>query len=179
MNRNILFSIAFLLTLAFSTVFSDVSNAASNHLLVEVEIPRMNVAEYHRPYVAIWLEDSKRKATQIALWYDLDMKDAEGKKWLKDIRQWWRRIGRKAEQPFDGLTSATKGPGEYAISIDLNAKHLKKLPAGEYQLRIEASREVGGKEVLNIPLSLPVQSNEYPLQAQGSTELGAVKVTLN
>ncbi|MDO6487748.1 DUF2271 domain-containing protein [Colwellia sp. 6_MG-2023] len=179
MNRNILFSIALLLTLAVSTVFSGVSNAASNQLLIEVEIPRMNVAEYHRPYVAIWLEDSNRKATQIALWYDLDMKDNEGAKWLKDIRQWWRRIGRKAEQPFDGLTSATKGAGKHTISVDLNAKELKALAAGDYQLRIEASREVGGKEVVNIPLTWPIKASDYPLKASGNSELGDVLIQVN
>ncbi|PQJ55189.1 hypothetical protein BTO11_06995 [Psychrosphaera saromensis] len=163
---------------ALSIVFSNVSVAADK-LLIDVEMPRMNVAEYHKPYVAIWLEDSNRKATQIALWYDLDMKDNEGAKWLKDIRQWWRRIGRSSQQPFDGLTSATKGPGKHSIVVDLTSKHLQSLPKGEYQLRIEASREVGGKEVVNIPLQWPVKSSDYPLSASGSTELGSIKVSID
>ena len=179
MNRNIFFYLSFYSMLALGSVLSGAAYAESNHLTVEVELPSKNVAEYHKPYVAIWIEDSTRKATQVALWYDLDMKGDKGKKWLKDIRQWWRRIGRKAEQPFDGLTSATKGPGKHIVSIDLNSKHLETLAAGEYQLRIEASREVGGKEVLNIPILWPLQSNEYPLQGQGKSELGAVRITFN
>ncbi|MBU2870921.1 DUF2271 domain-containing protein [Colwellia sp. E2M01] len=178
MNRNVFLKAVLLAVFCSATAFSSISSA-ENNLSVEVELPRLDVAEYHKPYVALWLEDSNRKATQIALWYDLDMKEDEGKKWLKDIRQWWRRIGRKAEQPFDGLTSATKGPGKHVIAIDLSAKHLQGLPAGEYKLRIEASREVGGKEVVNIPLVLPVNASDYPLQAQGSSELGAVEVKLN
>ncbi|MEP1448242.1 MAG: DUF2271 domain-containing protein [Paraglaciecola sp.] len=167
------------LSLVYSLAFGGFSYAADNSLSVEIEIPRMNVAEYHKPYVAVWLEDSNRRATQVALWYDLDMKDNEGKKWLKDIRQWWRRVGRKAEQPFDGLTSATKGPGKHRLSIDLDAKHLSSIPSGDYQLRIEASREVGGKEVINIPLFWPPKASDYPKSAKGSSELGNVNIQLN
>ena len=57
-----------------------------------VEIPKLSVAEYHRPYVAIWLEDANGKvAATLNIWYDIKLKDEEGEKWLKDIRQWWRR----------------------------------------------------------------------------------------
>ncbi|MDU0355328.1 DUF2271 domain-containing protein [Paraglaciecola aquimarina] len=164
------------LPLFSSLVWGSFSYAADNALTMQIDIPRMNVAEYHKPYVAVWLEDSSRKATQVALWYDLDMQDNEGKKWLKDIRQWWRRVGRKSALPFDGLTSATKGPGMHTLAIDLDAEHLADLAAGDYQLRIEASREVGGKEVLNIPLSWPPTASEYPLEAKGKSELGHIIV---
>ena len=175
MNRNFLFYLSLLSMLLFSRI----TFATDNSLIMEVEIPRMNVAEYHKPYVAIWLEDSNRKATHVALWYDLDMKDNEGEKWLKDIRQWWRRIGRSAQQSYDGLTSATKGPGKHKVTIDLNTKQLSLLSAGKYQLRIEASREVGGKEVVNIPLTWPISSSEFPLKATGKSELGNINIQLN
>jgi len=178
MNRTILSKLALVSMFTLNIVFSGASVAADK-LQIDVEIPRMNVAEYHKPYVAIWLEDSNRKSTQVALWYDLDMKDNEGAKWLKDIRQWWRRIGRSAQRPFDGLTSATKGPGKHSITVDLTLEQFKSLPKGDYQLRIEASREVGGKEVVNIPLQWPIKTSDYPLSASGSKELGSVKVTLN
>ena len=169
-----------IILLSISTIFAaGLVHAESKSLFVDVEIPRMDVAEYHKPYVAIWLESSDRKATQIALWYDVDMKNDKGKKWLKDIRQWWRRIGRKAQQPFDGLTSATKGPGKHSITVDLTSKQFKSLPKGDYQLRIEASREVGGKEVINIPFQWPIKSSDYPRSASGNKELGSINVRLN
>ena len=31
-------------------------NAVAADLTLKVEVPRLNVAEYHKPYVAIWLE---------------------------------------------------------------------------------------------------------------------------
>ncbi|MDZ4363786.1 DUF2271 domain-containing protein [Brevundimonas sp.] len=38
-------------------------------LSVAVEIPRINVAAYHRPYVAIWIERPDRIAVQtLAVW---------------------------------------------------------------------------------------------------------------
>src|SRR5690606_24519016 len=62
---------------------------------LEVEIPRIEVAEYHRPYVAVWLQTPDRKTVRdIAVWYDYKMPKEEGKKWLKDLRQWWRVSGR-------------------------------------------------------------------------------------
>ena len=31
----------------------------------------------------------------LSVWYDLKLKDNEGTKWLKDMRQWWRKTGRE------------------------------------------------------------------------------------
>ena len=76
---------------------------------LSIEIPRLTVAEYHRPYVAVWLERADQSFVgNIAVWYDLKLKDNEGTKWLKDMRQWWRRSGRELSMPVDGLSSATR-----------------------------------------------------------------------
>ncbi|MBL8648188.1 MAG: DUF2271 domain-containing protein, partial [Sphingosinicella sp.] len=64
--------------------------AAAQSIDLTVTIPRLSVAEYHRPYVAIWLEKAGAPAKTLAVWYDHDMKDNEGTKWLRDVRQWWR-----------------------------------------------------------------------------------------
>mgnify|MGYP001585622981 FL=1 len=38
---------------------------------VKVEIPRLNVAEYHRPYVSMWIERADQSpVTTLAVWYD-------------------------------------------------------------------------------------------------------------
>ena len=63
--------------------------AHAGTLELTVEIPKLNVAEYHRPYIAIWIEDASGKvAANLSVWYDIKLKDQEGEKWLKDIRQW-------------------------------------------------------------------------------------------
>ncbi len=45
---------------------------AAADLEISVEIPRLNVAEYHRPYTAIWIERPDQSfAANLAVWYQL------------------------------------------------------------------------------------------------------------
>lgn len=143
---------------------------------IEVEIPRLKVAEYHKPYVAFWLESEGQKPTNLAVWYDLKLKNGEGQKWLKDLRQWWRKSGRELELPIDGMTSATRVPGKHKLNYSGKAAALQ-IPPGEYRLMVEAAREVGGREVLSLPFSWPPKKHEY-IQAQGKSELGSVSLEL-
>ncbi|QIL89479.1 DUF2271 domain-containing protein [Microbulbifer sp. SH-1] len=152
--------------------------AQAETLQVSIEIPRLNVAEYHKPYVAVWLEDEARNATQIAVWYDLEMRNNEGEKWLKDLRQWWRRGGRSLDVPVDGITSATYGPGEHALEVAIAESDLAKLAPGKYRLRVEAAREVGGRELVEIPLIWPLEKSSLPLSARGEEELGSIRIAV-
>ena len=157
-------------------LFSAPSMAAE--LAMNVEIPRLQVAEYHRPYVALWLEQpDKRHVANLAVWYDLKLKDNEGEKWLKDMREWWRRSGRSLQMPVDGVSSATRAVGTHRLTFDSSQGPLKDLPAGEYRLVVEAAREVGGRELLRLPFSWPPQNVEEQ-QAQGASELGTVTLEL-
>ena len=80
-------------------------SAIAADLDLSIEIPRLKVAEYHRPYVAAWIERPDNSvAANLLVWYDVDMKNGEGTKWLKDIRQWWRRSGRTLKMPVDGVS---------------------------------------------------------------------------
>jgi hypothetical protein len=151
-------------------------DAAAADLNVKVEIPRLNVVEYHRPYVAVWLERPDQSvAANLSVWYDLKKKDNEGTKWLKDMRQWWRKTGRDLQMPADGLSAATRAPGEQELNFSSAKGALAQLPAGEYQLVVEAAREVGGRELLRIPLQWPPKS-PVSAKVQGEHELGAVVV---
>jgi hypothetical protein len=152
--------------------------AAAADVKLSIEIPRLNVAEYHRPYVAIWLERSDQSFIgNVAVWYDFKLKDNEGTKWLKDLRQWWRRSGRELTMPVDGLTSATRPPGEHQLRISLDKQPFAALGAGGYQLVVEAAREVGGRELVRIPFQWPPQA-EQVVKAPGQHELGAVALDL-
>ncbi|MDO3385668.1 DUF2271 domain-containing protein [Gilvimarinus sp. SDUM040013] len=149
-------------------------NAQATELSITLEIPSMNVAEYHNPYVAVWIMHSaSREITNGTVWYQID-ENAEGEKWLKDMRLWWRRTGRSLDVPIDGVTAATHKPGTY--NIDLN--HITgELKPGPNQLYIEAAREVGGRELLSVEFDWPVQQAQS-LTVQGETELGDIVVTL-
>ena len=143
---------------------------------IRVEIPRLDVAEYHRPYVALWLEKPDQShVANLAVWYDLKLKDKEGEKWLKDLRQWWRRSGRSLEMPVDGVSAATRAVGTHQLSYKGHEAPLKSLPAGDYNLVVEAAREVGGRELLRLPFTWPQAGTA---SARGTSELGAISLTV-
>jgi len=169
MRAKLLFAVTGLLTLP----------AYAAELEVSVEIPKLNVAEYHRPYVAVWIEGADGKAAaDLAVWYQLkDTAEGHGTKWLPDLRQWWRKSGRNLDLPVDGVTGPTRPVGRHTIRVDANAPQLKKLPAGEYTLVVEAVREVGGRELLKIPFTWPARGAQSG-KAQGSSELGAVSLAI-
>ena len=69
--------------------------ALAAELNIKLEVPRLDVAEYHRPYIAVWVENpDQTTATHLAVWYQTESKKEDGTQWLKDLRQWWRRGGR-------------------------------------------------------------------------------------
>ncbi len=149
--------------------------ALAADLSVKVQIPELAVAEYHKPYVAVWIEGADKSVTNLAVWYDVKAKDKKGNEWLKDMRQWWRKSGRELDMPVDGLSSATRAPGEHSLEFSGSNGPLKDLKPGDYTLMIEAAREVGGRELLKIPFTWPAASSG---SAKGSTELGAASVTV-
>lgn len=145
---------------------------------LEVEIPRLQVAEYHSPYVAIWLEQPDQKhVANLAIWYDHKMADKEGEKWLKDLRQWWRRDGRGVAMPLDGISGATRKVGMQTLTFSSADAPFKTLPAGEYRVVVEAAREVGGRELLRLPFTWPPQEATEE-QAKGKHELGQINLKL-
>jgi Predicted periplasmic protein (DUF2271) len=59
------------LLLMVCTLLSGAATAAD--LSVSIEVPRLNVAEYHRPYVAAWLERPDQSvAAHLNVWYDVN-----------------------------------------------------------------------------------------------------------
>ena len=150
--------------------------AQAAELALRIDVPRLNVAEYHTPYVAAWLQRAGDQAFAgpLAVWYDLKKKDNGGAKWLRDLRQWWRQAGREAQLPLDGVSGATRAPGEHVLQLG-GSRALASLPAGDYEVVVEAAREGGGREVLRLPLQWPVKA-AASARAQGEHELGAVSL---
>ena len=163
-------------TAAFTGLMAGPALAAD--LELSLEIPRLTVAEYHRPYVAVWIENQDKTAVKtLAVWYDVKLKNQEGQKWLKDMRQWWRRAGRDMSLPADGVSAATRAPGKHHVVFKSGAAPLGNLPAGQYNIVVEAAREVGGVEVVRAPFQWPPKARATS-SAQGSSELGAMSVTV-
>lgn len=142
---------------------------------VQFTLPDIQQQPYHRPYVAVWIETPSRQPLHtLAFWH-------EQSDWYKDLRQWWRKIGRKQTQAFDAASGATRKPGTYTLTWDATLNSGEQLPAGEYVLHLETAREKGSREYLRLPFSWspsqPLkskQANHY--QTAGKTELGNVHI---
>lgn len=147
--------------------------AYAGQLEISVEVPRINAAEYHRPYVALWIEGADQKAVaNLSVWYQqTEGKEGHGTKWLPDLRQWWRKSGRTLTVPVDGVTGPTRPVGRHTLRFDDRHAQLRSLKPGNYTLVVEAVREVGGRELLKIPFAWGKAATG---KAQGKTELGAV-----
>lgn len=168
----------FLLPAVLLPAFASMTAASAAEIEAQIEIPRLSVAEYHRPYVAVWLEkpDGTDPVT-LAVKYDVKLKNNEGNKWLKDMRQWWRRVGRTLDMPVDGISGATLPVGAHTLSFPDTAQPLKDLPASDYVLVVEAAREVGGREILRFPVAWPPKAPVSD-SVTGSHELGKITVKL-
>jgi len=136
---------------------------------VTITVPQLKVAEYHKPYVAVWLEPAGGGASQtLSVWYQIKKGGNEpGTKWLSDLRAWWRKGGKNLAMPADGISGATRAPGTYSIPLPADLK------PGAYVLNVEAARETGGRELVSVPISVPAK----PAKATGKTELGAVTLS--
>ncbi len=150
--------------------FSSVIHA--EQVQVKLTVPVLDVATYHRPYVAVWLETTQRKGVHtLAIWYEQD-------DWLKDLRQWWRKLGRKGEAHYDASTGATRKPGRYQIEWDGRDRQGNRVAPGEYYLLVEAAREAGGRDFLRQKIRLgDDKTQRYTLQ--GDVELGEVTIIIN
>lgn len=138
-------------------------------ITIDLAVPELKVDPYHRPYVAVWLESPKRKGLQtIAIWYEQD-------DWLKDLRQWWRKLGRNNTDAYDAATGATRKPDNYVIKW--NQENSIDIPAGEYWLCFEASREAGGRDFFRQKIQLGLgESQSY--QMNGEVELGQINISI-
>jgi hypothetical protein len=180
------------------------TNVHAADLTVKVRIPRIQVAEYHRPFVVIWIEKAgeQKIVRNLAVWYQIDPQKDDGTQWLKDLRQWWRRGGREATtptdaytgatsvasspsglrvspaMPIDAITGATRPAGEHKLVFKAGAAPLYTLAPGKYNLTLEAARENGGRELLRIPFDWPATAKTQ-ITGLGKTELGTVTLEVN
>lgn len=143
--------------------------AAAPSLDISLGVPSIDTHEYQRPYVAAWIEDANGKPVRtLALWRGED-------DWLKDLRAFWRKVGRRDSQLVDALSSATRLPGNYQLSWDGKDDSGQLLPDGDYSIFFEAAREHGGRSILGEKLHFGGQAFTKTLAAK--PELGPVTLS--
>lgn len=139
------------------------SNATPTALNLELTLKQQS-GQYHPPYVASWIENAQGKPVRtLLLW-------REKAKWLKDIRRWWRKVGKKDAELVDGITSATRITGKYPLSFLAQNDEKKSLKKGRYTLFIEVVRENGGRAIIRQPFSLNGEKETFTLAATNETD---------
>ncbi|MFV0276407.1 MAG: DUF2271 domain-containing protein [Parahaliea sp.] len=131
------------------------------NLRLRYELPRLAVAEYHPPYVSIWISNGERQTVKNLLLL------GESERWAKENRRWWRKVGRRDPTLLDGIARPTRSPGVYDLVWDGRDDFGRPLPTGDYTLHLEASREAGGTAYRQIPFVWGGAATEYNAAAQG------------
>lgn len=170
MNIKIAGLIVMLLTLISFTTNAHKNTLHPTEITIELALKQQS-GEYHRPYVASWIESSKGKSVRtLLLW-------REQAKWLKDIRRWWRKAGRKDAVLVDGITAATRAAGKFQLSFMAQDDNKKLLKNGQYTLFIEVVRENGGRAIIRQPFSLNGSKETFTLAATNETD--QIKFSIN
>lgn len=129
---------------------SSTANAEATGLHVQFSLNRPDGNRYRRPYVAVWLEDQENfpVKTQV-LWIQTEQ---PGPRWHRDLTRWYRndRLRKVAEKTdlIDGISGATRGPGQYEAHFDGTDNEGQPLKPGKYTLCLEVAREHGTYQVI-------------------------------
>jgi hypothetical protein len=160
-------AIALVTALAFSTAVMPVQ--AADSLTIALELPKQEHGPYHRPYVAVWIEDAKEQPVKlIELW-------REKPDWIKDLRRFWRKTGRSDQALVDARTGATKGPGKYQLSWKGDDNAGNPVLAGQYLLVVEAAREHGGRNL--VKQAFQWDGSAVDIQVKAGSEIGAIQLS--
>lgn len=115
-------------------------------LLVTLELSQFE-GRFRRPFVAIWVENSKKQTVRtLALWFDRP-------RWLPDLKIWYHKNfnsytnGKGAD--ISSISSATRPPGKYTLKWDGKDDLGKPVEAGTYTIYIEAAREHGTYQMMS------------------------------
>jgi len=135
---------------------------------INFEVPRIQAANYERPYVAIWISDQNRRLIKTLLIL------GDEARWRESNYVFWRRIERLDMAGIQALARTSRAPGRYDVVWDGTDNAGQRVEQGAYTLNIEASREHGAHTFQSVPLALGAAPLEAGAEAQG--ELGAARV---
>lgn len=146
--------------------------SAGTTLTLDYTLPEFSVADYNRPYVAIWISDTEQKPLKTLLLL------GETERWARENTRWWRRVGRRNPELLDGVARPTRAPGAYQLQWDGKDDFGVALPPGPYLLHVEASRENGGSTYRELPFSWG-GTEVYEQETMPDGELGALHLRIS
>ncbi|MEL7266006.1 MAG: DUF2271 domain-containing protein [Planctomycetota bacterium] len=138
------------------------AKAGKPGLHVWFKLDRPGGSRYRKPYLAVWLEDEDGFPVKTAtLWWQTQQ---PGPRWHRDLTRWYRnnRIRKIAEKTnlVDGISGATRGPGNYQTHFDGTDNAGDPLPSGTYTLCLEAARENGTYKIIRQRVQLGTKAIE-------------------
>ena len=125
-------------------------------LAVDLEIAPQQGYRYHRPYVAVWVEDANGKPVRtLSVWVNTS---GRGPRYIRELRRWFtmERDQEDAGGPdlITTVSSATRLPGQYTVTWNGRDDRGNVVDQGAYRVLIEAAREHGSYQLMQQDLTL-------------------------
>jgi hypothetical protein len=125
-------------------------------LAVDLEIAPQEGFRYHRPYVAVWIEDANgRPVRTLSAWVNTS---GRGPRYIRELRRWFsmEREQEDAGGPdlITTVSSATRLPGQYTVTWNGRDDRGNVVDQGNYRVLIEAAREHGSYQLMQQDLTL-------------------------
>lgn len=135
---------------------------------VGFDLPKIEVANYKKPYVVVWVTDADKAPVKTLLLLGTKQE------YMEDSYVWWRRWGRKQTARIDAMAKPTRAPGRYTVGWDGTNDAGQRMPQGRYIIHIESTREHGGHSYQAFEVELGAKP--VTAKAAASAELGASSV---
>lgn len=145
-------------------------------LAVDLEIAPQQGSRYHRPYVAVWVEDAGgRPVRTLSAWVNTS---GRGPRYIRELRRWFtmERDQEDAGGPdlIATVSSATRLPGQYTVTWNGRDDRGAVVEQGTYRVIIEAAREHGSYQLMQQELTLAAKPVAADLA--GNEEIGRARV---
>lgn len=145
-------------------------------LAVDLEIAPQQGYRYHRPYVAVWVEDAGgRPVRTLSAWVNTS---GRGPRYIRELRRWFtmERDQEDAGGPdlIATVSSATRLPGQYTVTWNGRDDRGNVVEQGTYRVIIEAAREHGSYQLMQQELTLAAKPVAADLP--GNEEIGRARV---
>lgn len=140
-------------------------------MAADFEINQPDDFRYHRPYVAVWLEDKEgNEVRTLSLWVQTSRR---GPRWIPDLRRWYRDA--QAAQAAGGpdlvatVSGATRMPGKYSLLWDGKDDKGNPVLQGTYTFNLETAREHGPYQLMQKEIT--VGTTPFKTDVAGNTEI--------
>jgi hypothetical protein len=145
-------------------------------LAVDLEIAPQQGYRYHRPYVAVWVEDTHGKPVRtLSVWVNTS---GRGPRYIRELRRWFtmERDQEDAGGPdlITTVSSATRLPGQYTVTWNGRDDRGNVVDQGAYRVVVEAAREHGSYQLMQQDLTLGAKPVSADLGS--NEEIGRARV---